>query len=311
VPVGSPGQIVVEAIPIELDPKEPDPKRLGSLSFLGGFELRAADPRFGGLSGLALSDDGRMLYAVSDRGYWVSIEVRHDAEGRLTALGPMEIFTLLTPEGGPVRGRQRDSEGLARERDGSFIVSFEQSHRLWRYPPPPAAFKAPAQSVAVPVELAGAPRNGGIEAVAVLSDGAILIIAEEFENPDGSLKGWILTKGQFHPISYLPSEGFRATDAVALADGDVLVLERSHGLMGAWAARIKRIGRESLHAGARLTGEEMARLDPPLPVDNFEAIAVRQDPGAGTLIYIVSDDNYNPLQRTLLLQFRLDKTHGN
>jgi hypothetical protein len=40
----------------------------------------------------------------------------------------------------------------------------------------------------------------------------------------------------------------------------------------------------------------------PLSVDNFECIAVRPAPG-GRYIYLMSDNNQNPQQRTLLLQF--------
>lgn len=305
-PADPSGQFVVEAIPIRLSAEEPGRQRLGDLTFLSGFELRSPDRRFGGLSGLAISADGSILYAVSDRGFWISMATRHDAGGRLVALEGMEMADLQTPEGTPVSGRQRDSEGLTREPDGSFIVSFEQIHRLWRYPPPPAAFRAPARPVPVPAELAGAPNNGGIEGVTVLSDGRILIIAEEYENPDGSVKGWFLKEDRFDVVSYVPSQGFRVTDIATLADGDILVLERHYGLLGAWAARIKRLSKESLRAGARLSGREVARLDPPLAVDNYEGIAVREDPSGGTLVYIISDDNYNPFQRTLLLQFRLE-----
>lgn len=305
-PAGAAGQLAVEAIPIRLSAEEPGPQRLGGLTFVSGFELRSPDRRFGGLSGLALSADGSMLYAVSDRGFWISIVTRHDAEGRLITLGAMEMADLQTPAGTPVGSGQRDAEGLAWERDGSFIVSFEQIHRLWRYPPPPAAFRAPAQPMPVPAELAGAPNNGGIEGIAVLPDGRILMITEEYENPDGSVKGWFLEQGRFDSVSYVPSQGFRLTDIAALANGDILVLERRYGLLSSWAARIKRVPKESLRAGARLSGQELARLDPPLVVDNFEGIAVREDPNAGTLVYIISDDNYSPLQRTLLLQFRLE-----
>jgi hypothetical protein len=41
----------------------------------------------------------------------------------------------------------------------------------------------------------------------------------------------------------------------------------------------------------------------PRSVDNFEGVAARAAPGGGMLIYILSDDNTNLLQRTLLLQF--------
>ena len=40
-------------------------------------------------------------------------------------------------------------------------------------------------------------------------------------------------------------------------------------------------------------------------MDNFEGLALRRDRAGRTLLYLVSDDNFVPLQRTLLLQFRL------
>jgi hypothetical protein len=51
-------------------------------------------------------------------------------------------------------------------------------------------------------------------------------------------------------------------------------------------------------------GRELARLAPPLSVDNMEALAVERD-GARTIIWIASDDNFNPMQRTLLMKFAL------
>lgn len=305
-PARSSGDASLTAYPFELDPKEPAPKRIGGLIFLGGFELKSSDPRFGGLSGLSLSPDGTRLYAVSDRGYWVSMLLSHDPRGRLIGFGGLEIGELLTPEGNPVRGLQRDAEGLARDRDGSLIVSFEHIHRLWRYPPPPASFRSPAQPIPTPPELQGAPANGGLEGVAVLPDGRLVAVTEEYENPDGSTKGWLIDQGRFHPLSYLPSDGFRLTDLAALSNGDVLVLERRYNGFGGFAAKIKRISREAIRPGARLKGKELARLAPPLAVDNFEGLAVREDPQRGIFLYIVSDDNYNTLQRTLLFQFRLE-----
>jgi hypothetical protein len=67
---------------------------------------------------------------------------------------------------------------------------------------------------------------------------------------------------------------------------------------------------QHIQPGATLVGEELLRLQYPLDVDNFEAVAVEEDPIKGIIIYIVSDDNYNALQRTLLLQFRLNKNTG-
>jgi hypothetical protein len=46
-------------------------------------------------------------------------------------------------------------------------------------------------------------------------------------------------------------------------------------------------------------------IERPLTIDNFEGLAVVRDPSGGVLVYLLSDDNYSPLQRTLLLRFRL------
>lgn len=42
-----------------------------------------------------------------------------------------------------------------------------------------------------------------------------------------------------------------------------------------------------------------------LLVDNFEGVDVRRDAKGRTMIYLVSDDNFMILQRTLLVMFEL------
>ena len=84
----------------------------------------------------------------------------------------------------------------------------------------------------------------------------------------------------------------------------MLLLERSVSLFGGFAARLSVIPAASIAPGARLSGEELAVIRSPLPVDNFEAVAARAAPDGSVLIYLLSDDNFNAMERTLLLQFR-------
>jgi hypothetical protein len=298
--------VIVELLPIELDPKNPEKEDFGRLTLLSAYQLRSKDRRFGGLSGLVTGIDGK-LYAVSDRGYWISARMRLDSNDRLLDLLDWQTKPLLTPEMIPVSGALADAEALARAADGSLIVAFEQAHRLWRYPPPPATFDSPPAALPIPPEIAKAPSNGAIEAITYLPDGRLLALTEEHQNPDGSFKGWLLEDGRFAEISYLPSDGFRVTDCAGLKNGDVLVLERYYAFFGYLSARLKLVSRSSLRPGAQLAGEEILRLESPLAVDNFEALAVQEDSVKGTLVYLVSDDNFQFFQRTLLLQFRLDR----
>ena len=301
------GPIDVEAVAVAFDAREPPKNEAGKLVFVSGFILKSTDPRFGGLSGLSISEDGAVLIAVSDRGYWISARMRHESDRRLTGFDGWDIEPLLAPDGTRVSSKLADAEGLARDRDGSVIVSFEQIHRLWRYAAAPATFLSVPAPVAVPAGLARAPANGGVETVAALPDGRLIILTEELRQSDGTLAAWILKGDRFEALSYVPSEGFVPSDGAALKNGDLLVLERRLNALATWEARIKHVAADSLRAGARIQGTEIAHIQPPFTVDNFEAMAVYEHPSAGTLLYLVSDDNYIPFQHTLLLQFQLQR----
>jgi hypothetical protein len=61
---------------------------------------------------------------------------------------------------------------------------------------------------------------------------------------------------------------------------------------------------EAIVEAAVLDCDPMARLAPPLTIDNMEALAIDEEDGR-TILWMASDDNFNPLQRTLLLKFAL------
>jgi hypothetical protein len=294
---------LVELVPIEVDRKRAERRNFGALTLLSAFQLASKDKRFGGLSGLSVGRDGR-LYAVSDQGYWLSASMLLGPDDTLKDLVDWRIAPILTTTKLPVSGRLRDAEALAQARDGSFLVAFEGLHRISLYSPPPKTFESTPVSVQIPSAVAQAPSNGGIEALTTLADGRLLIIAEELENPDGSVKVWVLDDGQFTELSYLPAKGFRVTDCAALNNGDVLVLERRYVPFGILSARLTRIKAGSFRPGAKLAGKELLKLEQPLAVENFDGIAVQQTSN-GTMIFTVSDDNYSSFQQTLLLQFLL------
>ncbi|HKY09135.1 MAG TPA: esterase-like activity of phytase family protein, partial [Candidatus Binatia bacterium] len=296
-------ELSVSLSPIEVDPKRPARSNFGALTLLSAFHLQSRDKRFGGLSGLSVGKDG-MLYAVSDRGYWLAARMTIDESGALTNLSDWQIAPLLTPAKTAVTDRLRDAEALAQARDGSLLVGFEGVHRIWRYGAPPETFASTPVSIPLPAAVARAPTNGGIEGLTMLPDGRLLALTEQFENPDGSLKGWLLDQDRWTELSYRPDAGFRVTDCAALANGDVLVLERRYMPLGILSARVTRVDGTSIAPGAKLAGKELLKLEQPLAAENFEGIAVRQT-SLGAMIFLVSDDNFSAFQQTLLLQFLL------
>jgi hypothetical protein len=293
----------IELFPVAIDKRNPERNEFDHLRLLGAFQLSSRDPRFGGLSGLAIGADGN-LYSVSDRGFWLSARMHSNSAGRLLDLTDWQIAPLLMPNGTPVNNKMTDAEGLARAPDGSFIVAFEQVHRLWRYRAPPQTLSSPAVPVSIPNELLRASRNGGLEAVSILPDHRMLVIAEELRNANKTAKAWLIDAGNSAELSYYPERDFAVSDAVALNGGDVLVLERRFSFPARFSARLTRIKGQQIRPGTALKGKELLRLEAPLHCENFEGVAAIES-AAGTMIFLISDDNYFPLQRTLLLQFFL------
>jgi hypothetical protein len=298
-------RISVRCVLVALDEDDASVQSVGRLAYQGGISIRSADGRFGGLSGLQVAADGRSLVAVSDRGFWVTATIVEE-RGRLAGVRDVDIAPLRGLETAPRRRWQRpsDAEAVTRD-DGAYVVSFERIHRLWRYPIGTDLFTSIPTPVPAPPGIEKCPANGGIEALASLGDGRLLAVSEELRDGNEDLTGWILQGGHAELLGY-PSNGlYRPTDLAVLPGGDVLVLERRFTLVTGPAARVMRIPRAAVRPGGRLVGEELAVIERPLTVDNFEGLAVVRDPSGGVLVYLLSDDNYSPLQRTLLLRFRL------
>ena len=298
------GSISLTARPIALDPTDRAVQHVGHLHFLGGLDLRSDEPAFGGLSGLSVTADGR-LTAVTDRGHWFTARVVRDRTGRLVDLTEAALGPLLDPRGRPVAGEWRDAEALERLPGGDWLVSFEGRHRVWRYAAETGGLQGRPTPFPTPKGIAAAPLNGGLEALTPLPDGRILMLAESLRRTGGFRAGWLVGETT-EPLGYRTARDFKPTDAALLPNGDVLVLSRYFKLLGGFKARLERIPAGAFAGNAVLKGELLARFAPPLTVDNFEGVAVARDTDGATLVYILSDDNFHFLQRTLLLLFRLD-----
>lgn len=292
--------IDVRARVLQMDAADPERTRVGRLEWRGGLSLSSSDPRFGGLSALRVAADGSRFTAISDEGWRVDGRMLYDAQGHLTGVEGVTLVPLLSRRGRPLPElgkHESDAESLVRDADGTLIIGFEGDHRIVRYP---AGGAAPSL-VAPPPGLQQAPVNGGLETLLRLDDGQLLAITEELR-ADGGVRGWIASKGAWRPFVWRTSEGFKPTDATQLPSGELVVLERRFPPVG---ARLRVLPEAAIKAGALLDGIEIARLEGSLQIDNMEGIDAHPGPSGETLIWLISDDNYSLLQRTLLLMFRL------
>ncbi len=151
--------------------------------------------------------------------------------------------------------------------------------------------------------------NRGIEALAMITagrlKGTLVAFSERLPDKNGNLTGWLIGGPSPGTIALKPIEGFDITDAAALPDGGlVAILERrfrySEGIKCASAAF-----RRPSQARRGHQGRGAARSDRPLNIDNMAAIGVHRRPSGETIITLMSDDNFSPLQRTLIMQFTL------
>ena len=271
-----------------------EPPDFGQLEFRAGFVLMSGDGRFGGLSGLWLAPDGGRLIAASDRGTLWRADLRHAENGTLIGFAG---WRAVEPGSAPGDPPERNAEALAVVGD-DLVIAYEGAHRLRR-----VARDAPASPAAtLPTPALGEPHNFGMEALAALADGSLLAIAEGVRTPTGDRAAWLIQGDRTASLAYVPAAGFAPTGADRLDDA-VYVLERRLSLFGGLAARIAMLDAAAIGPGARLVGREVAVLGPPAISENFEGIAVRRSRDGGVLIYLLSDDNYSALLRTLLLQF--------
>ena len=276
-------------------------RRIGELEFVSGIAVSSTNRYFGGISDLHIFADGKVL-AITDKGKWIRTTLKHDKEGNLIGLAEGDITPLKTPGGKALKGKKKsDAEGLTQTEDG-FLVSFERRHRIWRYagddPVDSAAEKTP-----LPTGLDEMPANGGLESLLQLDAGRLLTFSEDLVADNGHTRGWLRNGDVWQPVFLTKPDDFSPTGMARLANGDVLVLERSYSVLKGPAARIRLLDPDKIKPQAVLAGREIGHLKGSMTVDNMEGISTQMT-SKGERIYLISDDNFNPLQRTLILMFR-------
>jgi hypothetical protein len=108
------------------------------------------------------------------------------------------------------------------------------------------------------------------------------------------------------PVTLKRRAPFDLTDVRQLPGGDVLTLERRFSSFGGIGFEMRRIAGADVTADGTLDGEVVANVGMNFVIDNMEGLAVRTNKDGKTIVYLVSDDNFNaPLQQTLLMMFEL------
>ena len=269
----------------------PEQRKIGPLTFLGAIDIPPGKNNITGLSGLWVDSNNKHIVTLTDDGRIFEGELGW-VKGHLATVSFEKPISLKNIDGKKFK-RRADTEALARNEDGSWLVAFERDHRIWRY----ADFFATPTNIPLPPAALALPRNEGLEAMTVIPNGNLFALAEARQEGDNH-QGWILEKGRWRNFIYKGGPDFAPTDAVAISDDTLLVLERRINLFPPGFV-------------SRLTfwqnGEtkELAQLSYPLITENFEGLAITKSRDTAR-IYLVSDDNgLRGFQRTILAVFEL------
>jgi hypothetical protein len=301
----APLQITARAVPFKLD--DPAARQVGRLIWRGGIAMTANSPHFGGWSDLYVTPDGRRLSSISDVGGWFTAAIDYDKDGNLAGLSDATIGPLRGQDGKPLSEKEwADCEGMAHLPDGAWLLSFERRHRIWRYP----TLDGTPTPIDQPPDVAKQPHNGGIEALTALADGRVIAISEEMIVRPGFLAGWLGTPGgeghyAWQRFEYAKTPEFNPTAITQLPDGSLAMLERAFDYVQGARIRVMHFAASELRPGNEIHAAEVARLASPYAVDNLEGLAARKGNRGETLLWMIADDNFNPLQRNLLLMFEL------
>ncbi|MEM8918234.1 MAG: esterase-like activity of phytase family protein [Pseudomonadota bacterium] len=295
---------------LAFDSSNPKRVRTGRLEFLDGWKLTSENSSFGGISSMLLLPEDR-FFMLSDAGVLIGFTLDAD---RNRAVRP---FIAPLPDGPPRENPHArlnwDAESLLHDPETQrFWVGFERQHSVWRYS---LDFERKESMWRVPA-MANWPLNGGAEAMLRLPDGRFLVFSESAEYEQGGSEALIFNGDPSEPgtaselFGYRPPQGYNLTDASLLPDGTALLLHRRFTPLEGVSAILSIADPSEIAAGKVWTSRRIAVLKPPMTIDNMEALAISQEMHDGkpaTIIWIASDDNFQAIQESILLKFRLLK----
>ena len=226
------------------------------------------------------------------------------------AIADAEVAPVLGGDGKPTRSRRSwfDSEALAG--DGtSLFVAFERVHEILRFEVRDG-LRARGQPIPGAPAMKTLPLNQGIECLAMPARGqplagTLIAISERGLDAAGNILGFLLnpSAGTF---TVKRSDEFDISDCTVTPKGDLLILERRFSWVRGLAIRIRKLALSGVKPGALLDGPEVFSGDMGQQVDNMEGISIHRAADGATVLTLISDDNFSPLQRTVLLQFALN-----
>ena len=288
------------------DLRDPSRRVFGELEYRGGLVLSSSNENFGGISALRMRSDGSHFFGATDRGFWLRGRIVYDGN-RPTGIADVEMKPVLDADGNPA-GRL-DVESIAVD-GNTLYAGVERINSIFRFDFGRLGFLAPGRPVAIPPAIKKWPGNQSLEAIVYVPrgyplGGTLIVLSECGIDESGNAQAFLIggsTPGMF---MVKRSDNYDISDAALLPSGDLLLLERKYFVQDGASMRIRRVPLGKIKPGALLDGKVLIEANKNYQIDNMEAIGVHRASSGKTILTLMSDDNFSPDQRTILLQFAL------
>ena len=266
--------------------------KLTGLDLAGAWVLSGDHREFGGFSGLIVRD-GRLM-AVSDQGWW--LDARLTRQGDRLDVADAVMAPMHDAGGDGYSKAGGDAEDLTWGRDG-LAVSFERDHRIMRLGPD-GRLGATVHSRA----FERFPSNKSLEALAALPDGDLLVLPEGTD--DDAVPVFRITPADEVTERSIPRAGIHAvTGADVGPDGRLYLVLRDYTVLLGVSIRVMRYRLDADGWPVADSGEVLAAFESASGIDNMEGISVERTADGALWLWLISDDNFNAVQRTLLMLF--------
>ena len=289
--------ITVTALPLA-----PDCCAIGPFKLEAVWQLTGHHDDFGSYSGLVRIVPGRLM-AFSDRGYFLDFAD--------PVPGTHEVRIGATIGNRNTLKDNRDVEEASYDPVSRQLwLALEGRNAIARH-----SANLERQAMIQPPAMNAWPLNQGPEAMVRLRDGRFIVLGEAFtgwrdniRHPALLFPGDPTTGAVLQEFTFAGAANYRPTAMAQLPDGRVLVLLRR--LLWPFplrtAIRIAVADPAEIAANGVWQAQQIAALDPLLPVDNFEAMTIDQSADGTIKVWLMSDDNGAISQRTLIWRMMLD-----
>ncbi len=296
------------SFPVNITPTSQS-KTFGKIKILDQKQLMYATVngvKFSEISDLAYYPKNQKLFMISDEGKLFTFKAKFS--DTIEVLDPIEAVNLKKKHGKKFKKWRKDSEGMTLDAKGHLLISFEGKAKIAWFHKDSDKQGQQIRKYNIPKELRNSKKfrskNKSLEALAWHKKYGIVTAAEwPLKKYDKKKQTIYALSGKKWHFKAEPEAKSAISAIEVMEDGNILVLERSFtGYLDPFIVTLKKVYLDHCKNGMCKT-EVLLKMNSHQgwDVDNFEGLA-----RVGKNRYVmISDDNDNFFQKTLLIYFEV------